>query len=55
VVDSPAFAVFLYDQGRISYARVTEALARTQAARRVVREVLILLADLSRQKGGKAE
>ncbi|MBV9279045.1 MAG: hypothetical protein JOZ41_03095 [Chloroflexi bacterium] len=54
VVDSPAFAVFLYDQGRISYARVTEALARTQAARRVVREALILLAELTRQKGGKA-
>jgi hypothetical protein len=51
VVDSPAFAVLLYDHGRLSYPEVTAALAQSQAARRVVREALILLADLARRKG----
>lgn len=52
VIDSPAFAVFLYDQGRLDYGRVTIALAGSRAARRVVREALILLAELARRKGG---
>jgi predicted nucleic acid-binding protein len=52
VVDSPAFAVFLYDQGRLDYQEVTAALARSQAARRIVREALILLAEVARRKRG---
>ena len=55
VVDSPAFAVFLYDQGRINYVQATEALAQAQAARRVVREALNFLAELARRKGGRTE
>jgi hypothetical protein len=50
VVDSPAFAVFLYDRGRLDYVEATAALARSQAARRVSREALILLAGLARRK-----
>ena len=50
VVDSPAFAVFLHDHGRLDYIEVTAVLARSQAARRVIREALILLAELARRK-----
>lgn len=51
VVDSPAFAVLLYDQGRLTYAQTVAALHRTRAARRVVREALLLLTRLARRKG----
>lgn len=51
VVDSPAFAVFLYDQGRLDYRRAAEALGHSQAARHIVREALILLAESARRKG----
>ena len=51
VIDSPAFVVFLYDQGLIDYPRATAALAQSQAARRVVREALILLANVARGRG----
>lgn len=54
VLDSPAFAVLLYDQGRLSYPQTTEALAKGQAARHVVRDALILLAELARRKGESA-
>jgi len=47
VVDSPAFAVFLYDQGRLDYVQTTMALAQSQAAHRVVREASMLLAELA--------
>ncbi|HEX5415943.1 MAG TPA: hypothetical protein VFZ25_09780 [Chloroflexota bacterium] len=52
VVDSPAFAVFLFDQGRVSEQEAATALARSHAARRVVREALVLLTELTRRKGG---
>ncbi len=45
-------AVFLYDQGRLASSEVTTALAHSQAARRVVREALTLLAKRARRKGG---
>jgi hypothetical protein len=51
VIDSPAFAVFLYDRGRLDFHQVTAALTQTQAARHIVREALILLADVARRKG----
>jgi predicted nucleic acid-binding protein len=51
VIDSPAFAVFLYDQWRIEYPDAVAALARSQAARRVVREALIVLVDLAKRRG----
>ncbi|MGH2460680.1 MAG: hypothetical protein ACRDIY_17640 [Chloroflexota bacterium] len=50
VVDSPAFVVFLYDQGRLDERQATLALAQSLAARRVVREALVLLATLARRK-----
>ncbi len=50
VVDSPACAVFLCDQGRLDYVEATAALARSQAARHVSREALILLAELAGRK-----
>ena len=51
VVDSPAFAVFLYDQGRITLDEAGRALRQARAAHRVVREALILLTLLARAKG----
>ena len=50
VVDSPAFAVFLYDQGRRTYEQTQEILRASLAARRVVREAALLLAVLARQQ-----
>lgn len=51
VVDSPAFAVFLYDQGRLSFLHALTALQQSRAARRVVREASVLLRRLARLKG----
>jgi hypothetical protein len=51
VIDSPAFALFLYDRGRLDYRQVTAGVARSQAARHIVREALILLAEVTRRKG----
>jgi predicted nucleic acid-binding protein len=53
VVDSPAFAVFLYDKGRLSYQQATTALAQSLAAHHVVREALILLARIARRRAGR--
>jgi predicted nucleic acid-binding protein len=49
VVDSPTFAVFLYDQGRLTYEQTREILRVSLAARRVVREAVIVLAGLTRE------
>jgi predicted nucleic acid-binding protein len=51
VIDSPAFAILLYDHGRLTYPQCTAALAQSRAARRVVREALIWLTELARRKG----
>ena len=50
VVDSPAFAVFLYDQGRLSYAQAVAALRQSQAGRRIINEALVALELLARRK-----
>jgi hypothetical protein len=54
VIDSPAFVVFLYDQGRLDYAQATTIIAQSQAARRVARDALLLLVALMRRKGENA-
>jgi hypothetical protein len=53
VVDSPAFVVFLYDQGRLEYDEAAAALHRTHAGRRMVTEALVALELLARQKGDR--
>lgn len=50
VVDSPAFAVFLFDQGRLTYAEAVVALRRSTCGRRIVRQALIGLESLRRRK-----
>lgn len=55
VIDSPAFTVFLYDRGHLDYRQASAALAQSQAARRIVREALILLAETARRKGETRE
>jgi hypothetical protein len=51
VVDSPAFAVFLYDQGRLSRAEAVAALRESQAGRRMVSEAQVTLELIARRKG----
>jgi predicted nucleic acid-binding protein len=53
VIDSPAFAVFLYDQRRLLYAEAVGALRRSQAGQRMVGEALIALELLARRKGDR--
>lgn len=53
VFDSPAFAVLLYQQGRLSYETVVAALQRSQANRRVVTDALISLERWHRRRGGE--
>lgn len=42
--------VFLYDRQRLNYHEATAALAKSQAARRIVREALVLLVETARRK-----
>ena len=51
VVDSPAFAVFLYDRGRLNHSETIAALHQSQAGRRMVSEALVALELLARRKG----
>lgn len=51
VIDSPAFAVFLYDQGRLSYVEAIGALLRSHAGRGMVNEALVVLETLARRRG----
>lgn len=51
MIDSPAFAVFLYDRGDLDYQRAVAVVAQSRAARRIVREALIILAETARRRG----
>jgi hypothetical protein len=50
VVDSPPFAVFLYDQERIGHQEAVSALQHSGCGRRLVRRALIDLESLRRKK-----
>ena len=51
IIDSAAFAVFLYDQARLDYSGAMNALLRSHAGRRMVGEARVALELLARRKG----
>jgi predicted nucleic acid-binding protein len=53
VIDSPAFTVLLYDQGRLDRAQAIQALNRSQAGQRLRREALVAIEILGRKKEGR--
>ena len=50
VIGSSEFAVFLYDEGRISYEKSVNAIRQTHASKAQKRSAMIVLENLKRRK-----
>ncbi len=53
VIGTLDFLVFLYDQSRLSHAETAAAIARVRASKKQIRQALIALEILARERGDK--
>lgn len=55
VVKTPDIAVFLFDDGKLSYEEARDVIHRLQVSKKLARSALITLEELARHKGSVAK